>query len=127
MNIVHNTISDTIIGKKISETHFNAFLKSLPTAEKKMFLDKILTHRLIFASPDKEVNRQKMDNWRYIGKAQPSHSTKIIIFLIALGIKKDVEIKDLFPELEQEYIDILLPILRQFYNNLARGKDPLSH
>jgi len=98
--------------RKLTDSPLNIWVKGLPSPLKTIFFERLYNNRLIWA-PGLRIDQKKVlfNNYRYVDIARPNYQTKIFIYLTALSVNATLKIKKLFPEIEQEYIDHLLPIL----------------
>jgi hypothetical protein len=100
--------------RKLMDTKLNIWIKDLPLADKKQFYKSLFNNRLIWAEGMHiSEKRLRFNNYRYKGTGEPTHQTKINIYLTALSIEPTLKITSLFNDIEQEYISFLLPILAE--------------
>ncbi len=98
--------------KKMTDSELNIWVKKLPIPFKTIFYKNLFANKLIWAPGMDLVEKQKrFNNYRYKGIAVPNHPTQILIYLTALTVNAELKITTLFPNIDQEWIAHLLPIL----------------
>jgi len=98
------------------DSPLNIFLKNLPLADKKEFLEEVLGTKIIFDGTDKDKNRKRFDNWRYLKNANaPSEVTMVLLFIIARKYQAEITIYDLFPAIPSIYAELMIPMFMEYY------------
>jgi len=96
--------------RKMKDSDLNLFIKSLSLDQKKLFMDKIRSHELLW-NHDLTINerRKRFDNFRYTNVSRPSEFNAILIYLTALCIVPSLKLEVLFPGMHnQEYKNLLI-------------------
>jgi hypothetical protein len=98
--------------RKLEDSELNIWLKELNDSKKETFLENLWNNDLIWSSAlDKSDRKNRFNNYRYKQVSTPNHPTKILIYITALSVEPKLKISTIFPDIEQEYISYLLPIL----------------
>lgn len=108
--------------RNLIDSELNVWIKALPHEKKKDFLNKIWNSKLMWASNlDKEQKKRLFNNYRYKNVAEPNHASRMIIYIIALSIDPELLISEIFPNEPAIYIECLLPVMKEFSNEIEKA------
>jgi len=101
--------------RKLTDSELNIWIKKIPSPYKEIFYENLYNNNLIWA-PGMDIyeKKKRFNNYRYKEIAQPNHTTKILIYITALATDPNLKITDLFPDIPQDYIELLLPMFVKF-------------
>ena len=95
---------ETADRKKV-DTELNKWIKSLDRPKKRIFYDKLWSNDLLWLARPLTSRKIMFNNYRYEGLGMPLDFNMILIWITALYADPKLKITDIFPEINEEYID----------------------
>lgn len=110
--------------KELIETHFNKWVKIIPTKQKKIFKEEILNHQFLWNPNKTKPQKEKTyNNWRYVGLGEPSFQAKLWIYVTMLKYI-DLKISSIFPDIDDKYVAGLLDLIKEINSKWKRYEKP---
>ena len=99
-------------GRKLTDSELNIWVKKLPANLKTIFYKTLFNNKLMWG-PERDIyEKQKyFNNYRYKEVAKPGYRFKFLVYLTALAVDAELKISTIFPDIEQEWIEDILPAL----------------